>query len=327
MDVLGRYGRWLEAIRELLEEGPTFFPRAAVARLLAETMDVSVVSWNWAECCGSFGCEFDSLSADGHRALMEVPDEVAYHMQYRHPLVQWFRITGDPRPMSVGRVPSSLVPAQDYAPLTACFGPSSMDEHLSIPYRLGGFHHRAFVLARGGEDFSAEDFELAQRVQPLLALLDRQVSVTWQRHARQAAAAGLTGRETAVLVLLSGGGTADAIGRRLGISSRTVHHHLQHIYRKLGVNDRMKAVLAAQAMGLISTAAETQAGQHGLAEAPPSEGSPVELTAATALGRGRRLDWMFLVGRTEEPGEPRRLTIAGSLRPLGQLDAPMPAIR
>jgi Bacterial regulatory proteins, luxR family len=35
----------------------------------------------------------------------------------------------------------------------------------------------------------------------------------------------------------------------LGISSRTVHHHLEHIYRKLHVTDRLSAVLRAQALG------------------------------------------------------------------------------
>jgi DNA-binding CsgD family transcriptional regulator len=61
----------------------------------------------------------------------------------------------------------------------------------------------------------------------------------------------LTPREHTVLALLAEALTADAIARRLGISPRTVHHHVEHIYRKLGTADRLSAVLRAQADGLL----------------------------------------------------------------------------
>ena len=61
---------------------------------------------------------------------------------------------------------------------------------------------------------------------------------------------GLTGRELAVLLELRQGHTAATIGHRLGISPRTVHAHLAKIYRKLGVVDRMRAVLVAQELGI-----------------------------------------------------------------------------
>ena len=63
---------------------------------------------------------------------------------------------------------------------------------------------------------------------------------------------GLTGRELAVLHLLVEGCTAVAMAHRLGISVRTVQKHLEHVYRKLGVADRLGAVLTAQRAGLIS---------------------------------------------------------------------------
>lgn len=66
----------------------------------------------------------------------------------------------------------------------------------------------------------------------------------------------LTGREAAVLDLLARGLTAAAIGRRLGISTRTVHRHQGHLYRKLGVSDRLVAVLRAQALGLLGPPAD-----------------------------------------------------------------------
>ena len=61
----------------------------------------------------------------------------------------------------------------------------------------------------------------------------------------------LTGRELEVLGWLGDGLTATAIGRRLGISTRTVHKHLEHVYSKLGTEDRLTTVLRAQRSGLL----------------------------------------------------------------------------
>ncbi|MBW4718457.1 helix-turn-helix transcriptional regulator [Saccharothrix obliqua] len=63
---------------------------------------------------------------------------------------------------------------------------------------------------------------------------------------------GLTEREHMVLTVLAEGLTADAIARRMDISPRTVHRHLQHLYRKLGTTDRLSAVLRAQSLGLLT---------------------------------------------------------------------------
>lgn len=56
----------------------------------------------------------------------------------------------------------------------------------------------------------------------------------------------LTPREAAVLRLLADGLTAAAIARRLSVSERTIHKHLEHVYAKLSVSDRLSAVLLAQ---------------------------------------------------------------------------------
>jgi DNA-binding CsgD family transcriptional regulator len=65
------------------------------------------------------------------------------------------------------------------------------------------------------------------------------------------AARRLTQRERTVLTMLAEGLTAEAIARRLDISPRTVHRHLQHLYRKLGTADRLATVLRAKAVGLL----------------------------------------------------------------------------
>lgn len=61
----------------------------------------------------------------------------------------------------------------------------------------------------------------------------------------------LTPRETEVLGLLADGLLARTIAARLDLSPRTVHHHLGSIYEKLGVRDRLAAVLQAHAAGLL----------------------------------------------------------------------------
>jgi DNA-binding NarL/FixJ family response regulator len=73
------------------------------------------------------------------------------------------------------------------------------------------------------------------------------------RQARQGAEVGgaLTPREREVLDLLAEGLTMRQIGRRLGISARTVETHVAKIYRKLSVRSRVQAVSRAASLGLI----------------------------------------------------------------------------
>ena len=67
----------------------------------------------------------------------------------------------------------------------------------------------------------------------------------------RAAQARLTPREQDVLRLLCEGLSPIAIARRLGLSPRTVTKHQERLYRKLGISDRVNAVLLAQRFGLV----------------------------------------------------------------------------
>jgi DNA-binding CsgD family transcriptional regulator len=55
----------------------------------------------------------------------------------------------------------------------------------------------------------------------------------------------LTSRECAVLQLLSTGASARQIASSLAITEATTRKHLQHIYAKLGVHDRLTAILVS----------------------------------------------------------------------------------
>jgi DNA-binding NarL/FixJ family response regulator len=61
----------------------------------------------------------------------------------------------------------------------------------------------------------------------------------------------LTDREVEVLALVAQGLTNRAIGRKLGISDRTVQGHLANIFAKLGASSRTEAVMSAVKLGWI----------------------------------------------------------------------------
>lgn len=64
--------------------------------------------------------------------------------------------------------------------------------------------------------------------------------------------AGLTDREVEILRLLARGSSNRQIAQELVISDKTVAHHLQHIYHKIGISSRAAAVFFAMEHELIA---------------------------------------------------------------------------
>jgi DNA-binding NarL/FixJ family response regulator len=62
----------------------------------------------------------------------------------------------------------------------------------------------------------------------------------------------LTARQLDVLRLVGQGSSTDEVGRRLGISPKTVAHHKQCVFRKLGVQNQAHAVAVAMQSGLLA---------------------------------------------------------------------------
>lgn len=63
--------------------------------------------------------------------------------------------------------------------------------------------------------------------------------------------AGLTPREREILGLVAAGLSNPSIASRLVIGESTVKTHLLHVFEKLGVNDRTRAVTRAMELGLL----------------------------------------------------------------------------
>lgn len=73
------------------------------------------------------------------------------------------------------------------------------------------------------------------------------------RPARVARPAGLTEREVDVLRLIARGHSNKEVARQLGISPKTVGHHVEHIYAKAAVTTRVGATLFAMEHGLLAS--------------------------------------------------------------------------
>jgi DNA-binding CsgD family transcriptional regulator len=169
------------------------------------------------------------------------------HAATEHPLLAYYLATGDDRAHDLDHVPV-LVHRRTAGSWRDLAREQAVDRQIAIPLVHAPPHHHSYVVGRS-EPFSPDDLHFARRLQGLLRGLDRQVAAT--RGTRGAAEVGLTPRETAALGAVAQGLTADAVARRLAISPRTVHKHLERAYAKLGVRDRVSAVVRAGRLGLL----------------------------------------------------------------------------
>ena len=253
-----RLGRWLSLVGEVLQQPLAEVPYQELTTELAVTFDA------YASCV-------HTVDSGGAHVLHARPAELtmARLEELRPfgdmgPVARWYRITRSTSPQTSGRVPSAIADrrlAGEWRRVSRSYG---VTEQICIPLHVADTGHRMLLAARPDGDFSEDDLGLARRLQPVLIGLERQAAelARWEQRRIPSprcatdtrAAVGdarLTGRELTVLALLAEGLTAAAIGRRLVISPRTVHKHLEHVYAKLGTADRLTTVLRAQHAGLL----------------------------------------------------------------------------
>lgn len=196
------------------------------------------------------------------------PDQEGY------PFAGHYGTGQDRAPRTAAQLTGAWRNSETASVLRQCLG----TEHvLGLPLPGRSRPVRGFLVHRAGPDFDERALRYAAAVQPLLRAAAAQHELLTGYAApgveggdrgaarpsgARASDVGLTPRETAVLRLLAEGLPAQTIGRRLHVSVRTVHKHLQGVYRKLDAPDRLSAVLHAQRLGLLDP------------DAPPSVPAP-----------------------------------------------------
>jgi DNA-binding CsgD family transcriptional regulator len=245
-------GAWLELVGDLLGRpaGAQPFPHERIGDLLRESFHAACCSRNvvdrqWVDhVVGCWPADYLPASPPSGRVIDATTQ----------PLLRWYSVTRSPAPQILGRVPSAIATPAMVEEWSAFARPFGITHQLALPLQIGS-GVEAYVVSRPDDDYDDGDAELAALVLPALsALLRLRVvleSVPTTRH-DAICSVGLTERELAVLTLLADGLTADAMARRLHSSPRTVQKHLEHLYRKLGVRDRLMAVQRAREAGLLA---------------------------------------------------------------------------
>ena len=127
------------------------------------------------------------------------------------------------------------------------FRPWEAEHELEIGLPSPLWHTKTLVFGRSKArpDFDERDRTVLNALQPHLIQVYRHTALRRRLadgSGGSAAAAVLTDREREILVLVREGKTNSQIARELWIAHGTVRKHLEHIYRKLGVQSRTAAL-------------------------------------------------------------------------------------
>jgi DNA-binding CsgD family transcriptional regulator len=254
VDCATRERVWLDLVADLLSAPLRELPEERIAAQLHASFRLLAAAYNYREP-GHVAVQRVWPRDEqffGHRA--EVDHWGVCCVPTGHPILRYYLATGDWRALQVADVPERFADATVQASWREVAVPWGAPSQLALPLHVGPHSHRAFVMGRT-DPFTSDEVHLAETLQRVLRGLDRQVMAArarFDRGARDVATSmHLTPRELAVLGELADGLTAAAIGRKLLITERTVHKHLERLYTKLGVGDRLAAVLRAERLGLL----------------------------------------------------------------------------
>lgn len=252
-------GEWLELVADLVGRPLTGWPTQQVLPLLAATFGAPAGSFNDRSPSGPIRREAWPAGLFGAR-YPEVERWDRESAPREHPLLRYYLGSGRRDVVQVCDVPERFAGrrAQDrWRSVCHHLLGDDVVAQIALPVCSGPLTNRALLVGRV-DPFSPAEMAMAHRLQRVLIALDRQIAAHARWSARTgehavptASCVGLTPRESAVLDLLAAGGTARAIARRLAVGERTVQKHLQRVYAKLGVPDRLAAVQRAQVLGLL----------------------------------------------------------------------------
>lgn len=246
-----QYRTWLELVGEILQQpsGPSLRYEEQLLELFTESFKGACSTRNY-------------VRNDWDNRIITcwppkyIPNEPPGDYDYRQqPLLRWYAATGLRGPQSIGCVPDALVSKSMKQAWDEIARPWNVNHQLSVPLQLGGNDLHSYLVQRS-DDFTEQEFDLASLLQPILTglALHLRLATTSVEASVQSSPHVLTVREMAILTLLSKGLTAESLARKLTISPRTAEKHLEHIYRKLDVDDRLMAVQRAYELGLLKPA-------------------------------------------------------------------------
>ena len=186
---------------------------------------------------------------------LEFPDAAQLFQQHlpEHPLLRHYAATGD---LAARRI-SDVASDRQFRALglyREFYRPAQVDHQLvvSIPAPHGGMI--SVALNRQGQDFSDQQREVIDLLRPHLGQAAAIATLLSQPVPDAPRGTDgrllLTARQTRILQLVAAGNSDRAVARALGVSVRTVHAHLQHIYRALGVRSRTEALAHVRALVL-----------------------------------------------------------------------------
>jgi DNA-binding CsgD family transcriptional regulator len=125
-------------------------------------------------------------------------------------------------------------------PFAYAFRSVGIRHHMGVSLPpIGEVDYDVCIAREDGPDFTERDRLLLQLLRPHLIALHRAAL------AAQSPRPPLTPRQREVLSLVARGLTDGQIARRLGTTEATVGKHLENIYTKLGVTNRVAAIEAA----------------------------------------------------------------------------------
>jgi DNA-binding CsgD family transcriptional regulator len=209
------------------------------------------------------------------------PDMMAAFEAHVHenPIVSYLEATGDGSPVMI----SDFLSRERFHRLgvyTEFYRHVPVEHQMAVGLPKNDGRLIAIALNRARRDFTEDDRDL---LAVLRAPLVRATIRARSRHRAKRALNGpadtqlavLSDRELQLLELVALGQTNTAIARKLGVSARTVAHHLDSIYRKLDVSGRAAAVYRAVTDGLVAPAQPPPPTRpHRTDRAPPDgEGS------------------------------------------------------
>jgi DNA-binding CsgD family transcriptional regulator len=253
----------LRGIRDLLHvDGPGFALPDDFIQQLCELIECDGIGFNHLDSTAQTQYFTQGYGVDEGRWLIEgppVPPEEAddWWAHYWTSICSFPERTGTYHHVQLNT--DFLTAAQRRAhPLTAEDSPEMM---LVLP-NGGGRTLRLIVVREDGPDFDEDD-------RFLLLLLMPHIERIYRARERQRAGTtvSITPRQRQLVEQLRLGHTNAQIAHRLHISEGTVRTHLQHVYTRLGVTNRVAAVIRAEQLDDDGTTVSTsmrlaRAGSH-----------------------------------------------------------------